>query len=722
VLVSIDVTPSLPSIASGTTLQLTATGVYDDATTQDLTDSVTWSSAAPGIATVSNATGTRGLVSALAVGSSLVSATGPGGVTGSTTLGVSDADLESLAITPSSPSLAAGLLLPLTATGTYSNGSTQDLTDSVTWTTTDATVATVSNAVGSKGTLNAILAGQATIEASSGAITDAIVVNVTSAVLQSIDLSPLTPSMAIGLTVPISATGNYSDGSTQNLTDTATWTSDTIGVATVSNAPGSEGIVTSVAIGTAQITATLGAVQASTVVSITSAVLTSIEVTPTSPTVAAGTLQQLTATGLYDNATTQDLTDSVTWSSAATGVATVSNAAGTRGLATAVAVGSSLITATGPGAIMGSTTLGVSSAVLESLAITPSAPSLAAGLMTPLTATGTYSDASNQDLTDAVTWTTSNASVATVSNAGGSEGTLSALSIGSATIGASSGAINDEITADVTAAVLESIDLSPLTPSVALGLTVPMTATGNYSDGSTQDLTDTVAWTSDMTGIATVSNAPGLEGLVTSVAVGTAQITATPGAVQSSTNVSITSAVLTTIDVTPATPSIALGLTVALQATGTYSDASMVDLTDSVTWTTSNSGIATVSNAPGTEGLVASVALGGADITATLGAVMGTGAVTITAAELVSIQVTPTSPTAVIGLFQQLTATGTFTDASMMDITDSVTWSTQNALIAIVSNLLGTEGLVTAVALGTVNITATLGAVSDMVSFQVTLL
>jgi uncharacterized protein YjdB len=86
------------------------------------------------------------------------------------------------------------------------------------------------------------------------------------------------------------------------------------------------------------------------------ATLVSITVTPASPTLAVGSTQQFTATGTYSDSTTKNLSNSVTWSSSAIGVATVSNASGTQGQAQGVAPGSTNIIAT-LGAVSGVTTL-----------------------------------------------------------------------------------------------------------------------------------------------------------------------------------------------------------------------------------------------------------------------------------------------------------------------------------------------------------------------------
>ncbi len=162
-----------------------------------------------------------------------------------------------------------------------------------------------------------------------------------------------------------------------------------------------------------------------------------IEITVISPasTVAIGFAVSLRARGWYRDGSSRDLTTAVTWSSSATGVATVSNAGGSAGLASSVAAGATTMTATHVGsAVFGTTTLTVTAAVLVSIAVTPSAPSIALGTTQQFTATGTFSDTSTQDLTAAVTWSSSATGVATVSNAGGSEGLASSAAAGAATI------------------------------------------------------------------------------------------------------------------------------------------------------------------------------------------------------------------------------------------------------------------------------------------------
>ena len=718
VLTSVAVTPTHPSIAAGTSAELTATGGYSDGSTQDLTHLVTWSSADTEVVTVSNADGGRGIATGVASGTTEVSATLEG-VTGSTDFDVTAAVLASLEVTPASPAIASGTSISLTATGTYSDGSNQDLTDLVTWTTSDASVVTVSNASGSEGRATAIDSGSAEVSAVLGGVTGTTDVEVTDATLTAVEVSPASPAMAAGTSLPLSATGIYSDATTQELTDVVTWATSDGGVVTVSNAGGSEGLATAVALGTAEVSATLGGLTGTADVEVTDAELTAIDVTPALPVLAAGTSLALTAIGTYSDATTQELTDVVTWATSDGGVVTVSNAGGSEGLATAVALGTAEVSAT-LGGLSGTTDVEVTDAELTALDVTPALPLLAAGTSLVLTATGTYSDATTQELTDVVTWATSDGGVVTVSNAGGSEGLATAVALGTAEVSATLGGLSGTTDVEVTDAELTALDVTPALPSLAAGTSLQLTATGTYSDASTQDLSAAVTWTSADAAVATVSNAGGSEGLVTAVAFGAAEVSAMLDGVTGTTDVDVTSAVLTSIDVTPALPSLAAGTSLALTATGTYSDASTQDLTALVTWSSDDTGVVTVSNAGGSEGLATAVAPGTADITATLGGVVGITDFDVTAAVLTSIAVSPPSPATAVGLAVALTATGTYSDASTQDLTGLVTWSSADTGVVTVSNAGGSEGLATGIAIGAAEISATLGVVVGTADLDVT--
>jgi hypothetical protein len=93
-------------------------------------------------------------------------------------------------------------------------------------------------------------------------------------------------------------------------------------------------------------------------------------------------------------------------------------------------------------------------------------------------------------------------------------------------------------------AVLVEIAVTPTDPSAPAGATQQFTATGTFTDSSTQNLTETAQWSSDAPAIATISNSAGSKGLATGVAVGTARITALSGVVSGSAKLTVTPAPL----------------------------------------------------------------------------------------------------------------------------------------------------------------------------------
>jgi len=420
---------------------------------------------------------------------------------------------------------------------------------------------------------------------------------------------PLNPTVINGQTTQLQAIGVYDDDTQADLTTTVDWTSGTPGHATVGL---NTGLVTGVATGTSLITATSGAIVGSQTVTSGVGALVSIDVTSASQSDILGGTEQYTATGTYEDTSTADLTTSVDWTSSVPGVATVGLHTG---LVTSVAVGATVVTAT-LGLV--SDTLGY--AVhndLVSIAITPLAPSKAKGLTQQFTATGTYEDASEVNITTSVSWGSSSANVTVPLHTG----LATAASAGTATISAVLGAISAPTTVmTVTAAELVSIAVTPASPTVINGQTVQMAAVGTYTDASTVVLTTTADWASD-SAHATV----GLHtGLVTGVSDGTAVVGATVGAVEGHTTVTSTKGNIVGIVVTPTALVLPVNSTQQMVATATYQDSSTANVASTATWAASNV-CATVS----ATGLVTIVS-GGNPAEVTISATLGvTGSVAI---------------------------------------------------------------------------------------------
>jgi len=703
-LVSIAVAPANATINTGSTQQYTATGTFSDNSTYDLTKSVAWSSSAKAVATISNTAGTQGLATAVGNGTTTIKAAS-GTISGSTTLTVA-ASLVSIAVTPSGASIPAGSKQQYTATGTYSDGTTKDLTGTVGWTSSATNVATIDSA----GLATGIAAGATTITATSGTVNGSTGLTVTAATLGSIKVIPANASAAAGTTQQFRAIATYSDGGTADITGAASWSSSATSVAAISNAPGTQGLATTVAAGNTTITATSGSISGSTSLTVTNATLSGIVVTPALASMPTSIMQQFTATGIFTDGSTQNVTGTVNWTSSAPTVASVSKNPGSEGLVTSIAGGSTTIAATS-GSISGSTSLGVSSATLVSIAVNPANPTLAAGTNQQFTAIGTFSDNSTRDLTAYVVWSSSNTGVATVS----AGGLVASITAGTGTISANLGSVTGSTSLTVSGATLVSTVVTPASGSIAPGTTQQFKAIGTFSDSTTQDITDTVHWTSSAGTLATVSNTAGGQGLATAIASGTVTINAVSGSISGSANLNITTATLSSLDVVPQSPSIPLGASQQFTAQGTFSDGTVQDVTALATWTSSDPTIA-VSFIP--TGTAASASAGATVITAALSGKTGSSTLTVTSG-LVSIAVAPASASIFSGMTQQFTATGTYSNGTTQDLTTTVTWNSSNTAVATISNSSGSQGLATGVAAGMVTITADSGSISGTASLTV---
>jgi hypothetical protein len=177
----------------------------------------------------------------------------------------------------------------------------------------------------------------------------------------------------------------------------------------------------------------------------------------------------------------------------------------------------------------------VEGSALVSLQIVPASIGIAAQTSTQLRSIGTFGDGSTQDLTQSASWTSSPASVATIGNSGGTNGLAAGISAGTATITALFAGQVGTATLTVTSATLNSITITPANPSIPLGTSQRFTATGNFSDGSTQNLTSQVTWSSSDVNVATISPS----GLANSGSTGTTTIIASVNGVTGMTTLTV---------------------------------------------------------------------------------------------------------------------------------------------------------------------------------------
>ena len=571
------------------------------------------------------------------------------------------ATLQAIEVSPLAPSLPKGVTLGLSATATFSNGTTQDVTAEATWSTSDPGIATVSNAAQYKGLVAAQTPGSTIIEANYNGVSDSTTVEVTPAVISSISINPGLPSTPLGVDQQLTATAVYSDGTTQDLTSQVTWTSSDSSIVALSNAGGSEGLATPVALGTARVTAVKDSISRTVDFRVTGASVTAVAINPENTSIAKGNYIAYTASGTLSDGSTLDVTDQVTWSSSNTNVAVVSNAGSTKGHATGYLSGSAMISATHSGGATASTTLTVTAATLQSLSIVPGSVSKSKGSAVNLRTFGTYSDGSSAELTDQVVWSSGDGSIAAVSNAAGNEGLLSIVGVGSTQIHSTKGTLAAQIVVNGTAAGLTSIVVAPTSSTVSPSTTQNFTATGHYSDGTTTDLTDSVTWISSDVNVASISSASGSAGQAAALNPGQSVIQARYGSVFANATLRVPSpaVTLTNLTLSPLSQSLLEGATLNMAVTGHYSDGTTQDLTNDAVYQSTNEAAFKVSNAPSMRGIGTARGVGVSDITATFdGLTTPSSQITVNTAPLAVARLYPTKGSVVGGDIIEIHGTG----------------------------------------------------------------
>ncbi|TNZ87816.1 hypothetical protein CGK40_22990, partial [Vibrio parahaemolyticus] len=766
--VSLSVTPKNSQLPIGLTQPFKAHAVLDNGSTLDVTTNaaLTWRSSNPEVATVD----ANGLVTSVAIGSVTITAKGINDngstVTDSATLNVTSAALTSLVVTTEGDAeVGVGFTKPFTATAYFSDLSTRDVTDdpALSWSSSNTSVASVvTGEAAGNGRVLGVSEGVTTITASAtvggNTFTDSTALTVTEVTVIGLAIQPtVITNLPVGLSETLNAIVTLSDGRTVDVTNdpAISWASSDPEVATVTTETlDNNGEVTGINVGgPVTITATGIAngetFTASAPVTVTNSVVTSIQVTPADTTTSVGLTQSFVATAYLSDGSTINVTDdpAISWTSSAPEIATIStNAVSGNGVATGVSRGVTDIAATGVTpegmTITGGATLTVTDASITSLVVTPTSiddTTIAKGLTLQLTATAYLSDGSSLVVTNepAISWRSEDPAIATV-NATGlatgvNTGTTSITAAGTTSEGVPLSA-STNIT--ITDAVVTELQVTPVLGSdgeAPVGLTESFVATALLSDGLTIEVTDNpnVSWSTSPTGIADITTglASG-NGVATGLTPGVATVTAT-GVVNGTeftgtTTLTVINAIPVSLAVTPETASVAKGLQQAFLATLTYSDGASDEVTDqaATSWTSNNPDITITSSLASGNGIATGNAVGNALITAggTYGGVIlsASANLDVTAAEMVSVAVTPETSSIATGRTQAFAATATMTDGTEQDITTETgtSWVSNNTSVATIDTSTGVATGVTAG--GPVTMTATYGAMSGSATLTVT--
>lgn len=567
------------------------------------------------------------------------------GYTVSVTVTPATVEATSITVNQSSYELTKGS----TAAISYSVQPADATDKNVTWTSSNTSVATCSN-----GVIQAIGAGTATITGrTSNGVTATVYVTVT-ALPEAIRISSSTMGLKKGesssLTYTISPAG---------VTDNVTWSSSDASVATVDN----YGKVTAKKSGTAVITVRTSNGYTDSCTVVVTSEIESIQFAESKITLDIGKEKQLELIITPADVPNADVT------------LTVSDPTDANGKIRALKAGTATITARTANNKTATCTVTVNKAVPEKITVSPASKSVNVGETFSVATQITPAEAAN----DKLTWSSNNTSIATVD----ANGKVTAKAAGTATINVKT-SNGKTATCIVTVKNIEatSVTVSPATVTLEVGKTQTVTAKV-APDKADQSVT----WTSSNTSVATVSSS----GVITAKAIGTANITAkTQNGKTATVAVTVKAVEATGVTISAASNSCTVGSTVTLTAKVTPDKASQ-----SVTWTSDNTSVATVSSS----GVVTGKTVGKVTITAkTANGKTATYSVTVTPVEVASVVINAASKELAQGATFTLRATVSPTNAT----DKSVTWTSSNANVAAVD----TTGKVTAKAAGKATITA----------------
>ncbi len=464
----------------------------------------------------------------------------------------------------------------------------------VTWSTSDANIATVDG----NGKVNAVKAGTSTITAKAGDKTATCLVTVEKLVIpvSSVSLNKTSLTLTEGESETLTATVDPDNATDKKVS----WISSNTKIATVD----SDGKVTAVKAGSATITAKAGDKTATCSVTVEKLVIpvSSISLNKTSLTLTEGESETLTATVNPDNATDKK----VSWSSSNTKIATVDS----DGKVTAVKAGSATITAKA-GDKTATCMVTVEKLVIpvSSVSLNKTSLTLTEGENETLTATVGPDNATDKT----VTWSTSDASVATVDQSG----RVTAVKAGSATITAKAGdkTATCSVTVEKLVIPVSSVSLNKTSLTLTEGESETLTATVDPDNATDKK----VSWSSSNTKIATVDS----NGKVTAVKAGTVTITAKAGDKTATCAVTVEKLVIPVSSISLNKTSLTLIEGESETLTATVDPDNATDKT--VTWSTSDASVATVDQS----GRVTAVKAGSASITAKAGDKAATCGITI---------------------------------------------------------------------------------------------
>lgn len=656
---ALTVEPQVMNVRIGTSETAKLTAIYSDGLTENVTAKADWSIDNPAIATVIN-----GEVKGLSSGTATVTAKYGSQVT---TMSINVEIAHRLESDEKQVSMLVGDAKDIVLTAIYPDGSDDNkVAEKAEWSTDNPAVADAL-----KGKITAYGAGTATITAKYGTKTATILVDVDTT--QKLEIKQQNVFLRVGADQAVELKATYSNGDSTNVNDKATWSSDREDVAYYN-----KGKIYAVSSGEAVITAKYANKTVQVFVDVE--VPRSLDILPAYLTMKSGESKEMgegkdvKVRASFANATTEDITSKVTWSS---DNADIVFAGGNK--ISAYKAGSATLTAKYGGK---SATLIVDVDIPQSLTADVTKVAMQVGDSKQVTVTAAYSDPNtpSENVTQKVVWNSSAPQIASVR-----QGLITGVATGAATVTATYG--SRTLTIPVSVGVLQTLTVDKKKLVMSKDATEKVVLTAMYADGTKKEVNDQATWTTASAAIAEVS-----DGKITAVGSGKTTITATFDGKTVTVAVEVDQAQTLTVD--PKMLILNVNESADIKLTATDSSGATTNVTKDAEWSSSALKIADVN-----AGTVKALTSGRATITAKYGGKAIT--IPVEVGIVTKLEADKRFVSTKSGSTVKVVLTATFSDGRTMDVSALADWKTTNYKVADVA-----KGQITGRAYGKSTVTA----------------
>ncbi|HEY8516042.1 MAG TPA: Ig-like domain-containing protein [Candidatus Binatia bacterium] len=641
--------------------------------------------------------------------------------------------LTGLSLTPANAiTMQQGQVVQFVATAHYSNGATADVTRDAQWTSGSTGVAIVQNPFNPqllhlKGHVTAVAPGKTNITAQYGGLTARTQVTVTDTDIVAIITKPTSKNLEVGIPTQFKATAIFLDDSEDDVTKEVQWFSSDPSVATVSNTPPTQGLVTPLKPGTVVITARdpKSGVQNADGQANVRAQATHLAFDPPHLVIGKGIKYPIRVYVHRADGTRNQVTSDVEISAVPAGIVRINKANKLVGRKNGMAT----LSAYDPKRNLWTTASGNDATVevrgkLKELHVDPVRLTVGEQKNARVWAL-LNSGMKSSDLRRIVQWSVLDQTIAGVGNSANDIGTVVGKKSGVTTLRAfyktfaSSEVDNLQVLGNLQSVALEIGD-----GRFPIGEEIEVKARGTYENDIKLNITDKCEWSVVNPNMAEVDNQPSSvdgdgKGWVKGKALGQTVLRATCEGKTAQAQIQVIGT-MTGLVVQPAMTEMEALEEKQFKAIGQYSDGETKDLTKLVSWTSSNPGVATVDDVDD-RGTVFALTTGSTNIVARKGNFVATGTVVVNAG-IVRIEVLPDGNTIRGSTKLKMRANGIrANNKNPAPLTKRVVWSSANPEIARVSNRKGEEGTVFGGGVeGTTTITATLPGTDFTASAKVT--